>query len=155
MSTEDENDRKPNLSRRNILLAGTTVAAASVMEATAPVRLAQAQTTPSGDWKLVFGEQRAAGNLLIWSNPFTKLRVPKLFNLRQDPYERADITSDQYYAWTAQNPPIINQGVFKAAKFLDTFVAYPPSQKAPSFSVDQIMEDVRAKVAKFQPSGSR
>jgi arylsulfatase len=103
-----------------------------------------------GDWKLVFGEQRAPGNLLIWANPFTKLRVPKLFNLRQDPYERADITSYEYYAWTARNIYIANEGIFKAAKFLDTFVAYPPSQKAPSFSVDQIMEDVKTKIAKMK-----
>ncbi len=102
------------------------------------------------DWKLVFEEQRAPGNLLIWANPFTKLRVPMLYNLRQDPYERADITSDQYYDWTAKNVYIINEGVFHAAKFLNTFVEYPPSQKAPSFSVDQIMADVRAKVAKMK-----
>jgi len=50
-----------------------------------------------GNWKAVFCEQRAPGNMLIWANPFTCLRVPKLFNLRMDPYERADITSDQYY----------------------------------------------------------
>jgi arylsulfatase A-like enzyme len=103
-----------------------------------------------GDWKLVFGEQRATGNLLIWANPFTRLRVPKLYNLRQDPFERADITSDQYYDWTVKNVNLINEGVFKAAKFLDTFVAYPPSQKAPSFSVDQIVEDVKAKIANLK-----
>jgi arylsulfatase A-like enzyme len=103
-----------------------------------------------GDWKLVFGEQRAPGNLLIWANPFTKLRVPKLFNLRMDPYERADITSDQYYDWTTKNIFIAQQGVFKAAQFLETFVAYPPSQMAPSFSVDQILEDVKAKIAKLK-----
>ncbi len=103
-----------------------------------------------GDWKLVFGEQRAPGNLLIWANPFTKLRLPKLFNLRQDPYERADVTSDQYYDWTVKNVFIAQQGVFNAAKFLETFVAYPPSQKAPSFSVDQIMEDVQAKIASMK-----
>jgi arylsulfatase A-like enzyme len=101
-----------------------------------------------GDWKLVFGEQRAPGNLLIWANPFTTLRLPKLFNLRQDPYERADITSDQYYAWTFENAPIIQEGVFKAAAFLETFVAFPPSQQAPSFSVDQIFEGVKERVKK-------
>jgi arylsulfatase len=106
------------------------------------------------DWKLVFGEQRAPGNMVIWANPFTKLRVPKLFNLRMDPYERADITSDQYYAWTAANIPVINEGVSKAAAFLETFVAYPPSQKAPSFSVDQIMEDVKVRIEKLE-AGSK
>jgi len=106
-----------------------------------------------GDWKLVFEEQRAPGNMIIWANPFTKLRIPKIFNLRQDPYERADITSDQYYDWTVKNVFIAQEGVFKAAKFLQTFVAYPPSQKAPSFSVDQIMEDVKGKIAQMKATG--
>ena len=51
------------------------------------------------NWKMVFMEQRAQGTLLIWANPFTNLRVPKIFNLRTDPYERADITSNTYYDW--------------------------------------------------------
>ena len=51
------------------------------------------------NWKLVFMEQRAPGTLRIWSEPFTNLRVPKIFNLRTDPYERADITSNTYYDW--------------------------------------------------------
>jgi hypothetical protein len=72
--------------------------------------------------------------------------MPRLYNLRMDPFERAHITSDQYYYWTSKNAPLINEGVFKVSKFLQTFVAYPPSQKAPSFSVDQIMEDVKAKI---------
>jgi hypothetical protein len=55
------------------------------------------------NWKFVFCEQRSPGNLTIWSNPFTCLRLPKMYNLRMDPYERADITSDQYYDWTAHN----------------------------------------------------
>jgi hypothetical protein len=49
------------------------------------------------NWKFVFLEQRAPGQLLIWANPFTNLRVPKIFNLRTDPYERADVTSNTYY----------------------------------------------------------
>ena len=54
-------------------------------------------------WKFVWCEQRAPGNLVIWANPFTCLRVPKLYHLRMDPYERADITSDQYYDWFVKN----------------------------------------------------
>jgi arylsulfatase A-like enzyme len=49
------------------------------------------------NWKAVFLEQRAPGTLLVWANPFTNLRVPKFYNLRTDPYERADITSNTYY----------------------------------------------------------
>ncbi len=51
------------------------------------------------NWKLVFLEQRAPGTLRVWAEPFTQLRVPKMFNLRTDPYERADITSNTYYDW--------------------------------------------------------
>lgn len=51
------------------------------------------------NWKLVFLEQRATGTLRIWAEPFTELRVPKIFNLRTDPYERADVTSNTYYDW--------------------------------------------------------
>ena len=51
------------------------------------------------NWKIVFMEQRAPGTLRVWAEPFTPLRVPKLFDLRADPYERADITSNTYYDW--------------------------------------------------------
>ena len=51
------------------------------------------------NWKIVFTEQRAPGTLRVWAEPFTPLRVPKIFNLRADPYERADITSNTYYDW--------------------------------------------------------
>ena len=50
-------------------------------------------------WKVVFMEQRVAGTLRIWQEPFVSLRFPKLFNLRTDPYERADITSNTYWDW--------------------------------------------------------
>ena len=55
------------------------------------------------NWKIVFMEQRAQGTLRIWAEPFTPLRVPKVFNLRTDPYERADITSNTYYDWCLHN----------------------------------------------------
>ena len=51
------------------------------------------------NWKIVFLEQRATGTLRVWAEPYTELRVPKIFNLRTDPYERADITSNTYYDW--------------------------------------------------------
>ena len=94
------------------------------------------------DWKLVFCEQRAPGGLQVWSEPFTCLRVPKMFNLRMDPYERADIVSDQYYDWLTKNDYLVFDGTRRAAAFLQTFVDYPPSQRPASFSIDQIREDV-------------
>jgi len=99
-----------------------------------------------GNFKAVFEEQRAPGNMLIWANPFTPLRVPKLFNLRMDPYERADITSDQYYDWLVKNAYLVGQAQMKAAAFLQTFVEYPPSQRPASFSIDQVRKQVDKKI---------
>ncbi|MFJ4053869.1 arylsulfatase [Pseudomonas sp. NPDC089743] len=99
-----------------------------------------------GDWKLVFCEQRAPGGFAVWSEPFTCLRVPKIFNLRMDPYERADVVSNQYYDWVTKNDYLIFQGTRKAAAFLQTFVEYPPSQRPASFSIDQIRADVDKKI---------
>jgi arylsulfatase A-like enzyme len=70
----------------------------------------------SGDWKMVFEEQRAPGGFEVWSNPFTALRAPKIFNLRMDPYERADIVSDQYYDWYAKNAYLVMAGSTKSAR---------------------------------------
>ena len=92
------------------------------------------------DWKIVFCEQRQPGGFTVWANPFTCLRAPKVFNLRMDPYERADIVSDQYYDWLAKNAYLIQYGVYRVAPFLQTFKDYPPSQRPASFSVDQMVE---------------
>ena len=96
------------------------------------------------NWKIVFEEQRAQGTLRIWAEPFTSLRVPKLFNLRADPYERADITSNTYYDWLMSD----GAGVFIAApavagQFLASFTEYPPSQRPSSFSIDQLVEKMQ------------
>jgi arylsulfatase A-like enzyme len=97
------------------------------------------------NWKVVFEEQRTPGTLRIWLDPFTKLRAPKLFDLRSDPYERADITSNSYYEWQLGGA---GAGAFYAsqplvASFLATFKEYPPSQRAASFSIDQIVESMQ------------
>ncbi|MBM7061821.1 arylsulfatase [Pseudomonas sp. UL073] len=99
------------------------------------------------NWKIVFCEQRAPGGLQVWSEPFVCLRVPKLFNLRMDPYERADVVSDQYYDWLTKNDYLLFEGTQKAAAFLQTFVEYPPSQRPASFSIDQIRKAVDEKIA--------
>ncbi|HET9535823.1 MAG TPA: arylsulfatase, partial [Mesorhizobium sp.] len=92
------------------------------------------------NWKIVFCEQREPGGFQVWANPFTCLRAPKVFNLRMDPYERADIVSDQYYDWLARNAYLIQYGVWRVAPFLETFREFPPSQRPASFSVDQMVE---------------
>ena len=98
------------------------------------------------DWKIVFQEQRTPGGFGIWANPFTPLRVPKLFNLRQDPYERADITSFVYEKWWASQMFIVAQGIQKGAVFLESFVTYPPSQDPASFSIDDISGRVKEQI---------
>ncbi len=95
------------------------------------------------NWKVVFEEQRAAGTMRIWSEPFTKLRLPKLFDLRADPYERADITSNTYYDWLISQPYLIFVAQTEVAKFLATFKEYPPSQRAATFSIDQLIEGMQ------------
>lgn len=94
------------------------------------------------DWKIVFSEQRKPGGLEVWSNPFTTLRVPKLYNLRMDPYERADVVSDQYYDWLTKNDYLMVKGQLKAAAFLQTFAEYPPSQRPASFNVEGVRKEV-------------
>ncbi|WP_062604570.1 arylsulfatase [Caballeronia calidae] len=101
-----------------------------------------------GDFKFVFCEQRAPGGFAVWNNPLTCLRVPKIFNLRMDPYERADIVSDQYYDWTTQNVYVTYGAIAQTAKFLETFVAYPPAQTPASFTVDGIRAGVDAEIAR-------
>jgi arylsulfatase len=92
------------------------------------------------NWKLVFMEQRAVGTLNIWAEPFTTLRVPRLFNLRTDPYERANITSNTYYDWLFDRVYLLVPAQVVVGQFLETFKKFPPRQKAASFGVDQVME---------------
>ena len=92
------------------------------------------------DWKLVFLEQRATGTLKLWANPFTELRIPLMFNLRRDPYERSQLTSNTYYDWLLDRAYLLVPAQAYVAKFLETFKEFPPRQKAASFSLDQVME---------------
>jgi arylsulfatase len=91
------------------------------------------------NWKLVFMEQRQTGTLQIWMDPFIPLRAPKLFNLRTDPYERADITSNTYFDWLFDRVYTIAAAQVMAAQFAETFVDFPPAQKAASFNLDSAM----------------
>ncbi len=91
------------------------------------------------NWKIVFMEQRCQGTLAVWAEPFVTLRLPKIFNLRTDPYERADITSNTYYDWLLHNDYFIYFAQFAAMKFAETFTEFPPAQLAPSFTIDAAM----------------
>ncbi|MFK0278630.1 arylsulfatase [Ensifer sp. NPDC090286] len=92
------------------------------------------------NWKLVFEEQRATGTMQIWAEPFTKLRLPKMFDLRADPYEKADITSNTYWDWVFQHAYLAVPAQAEVGKFFATFKDYPPAQRPASFSIDQIQQ---------------
>jgi len=92
------------------------------------------------DWKLIFMEQQTEGTFRVWQEPFVPLRVPLIFNLRRDPYERATITSNSYYEWLIDRAYLLVPAQTYVAKFMATFKEFPPRQKAASFSLDQVME---------------
>jgi arylsulfatase A-like enzyme len=105
-----------------------------------------------GNWKIVFMEQRCEGTMRIWSEPFTVLRIPKLYNLRTDPFERADKTSNSYYSWFIDHVPQINAGMALVQPFLESFKEFPPRQKAASFTLDNAIEKMAT--AGTGPSGA-
>jgi arylsulfatase A-like enzyme len=96
------------------------------------------------DWKLIFLEQRAQGTLRVWAEPFTPLRIPLIFNLRRDPYERSQITSNTYYDWLLDRAFLLVPAQAYVGKFLQTFQEFPPRQKAASFTLDQVMEKIKS-----------
>jgi arylsulfatase len=95
------------------------------------------------NWKIVFMEQRASGQMLLWANPFTNLRVPKIFNLRTDPYERADVTSNTYYDWLFDHVFLLVPAQDYVGQFLSSFRDYPQRQKAASFNLDEVMAKMK------------
>jgi len=95
------------------------------------------------DWKMIFMEQKAQGTLRVWMEPFVPLRVPLMFNLRRDPYERAEITSNTYYDWLLDHAFLLVPAQAYVGRFMATFKEFPPRQKAASFSLDQVMEQLK------------
>jgi arylsulfatase len=91
------------------------------------------------NWKIVFLEQRCQGTLQVWAEPFTRLRLPKLYNLRTDPYEYADRTSNTYYDWIIYNDYIIFAANMVTAKFVETFKEFPIIQKPNTFTIDDAL----------------
>jgi len=92
------------------------------------------------DWKIIFLEQKAYAGFRAWMEPFVELRVPLIFNLRRDPYERSYRTSNTYYDWMLDRVFFLVPAQQYVANFLSTFEEFPPRQKAASFSLDQVME---------------
>jgi arylsulfatase len=98
-----------------------------------------------GDWKTVFYENRGR-QFGVWMEPFTELRIPLLFNLRRDPFEKAQLNSNTYYDWFLDRPYIIVPMQAAAAKFGQTFIEYPPSQKPGSFNISAIVEKLKQQI---------
>ena len=91
------------------------------------------------NWKFVFMEQRCPGTLQVWAEPFTELRFPKVFNLRTDPYERADITSNTYWDWVLNHIFLFIPAQDYVGQMLQTLVEFPQRQRSASFNLDQVM----------------
>ncbi|MFH0953260.1 MAG: arylsulfatase [Verrucomicrobiota bacterium] len=92
------------------------------------------------NWKFVFAEQRCPGTMAVWAEPFTMLRLPKLFDLRADPYERADVTSNTYYDWYLDHMYFAIPASTYVMKFIETFKEFPPRQKPPGSRIETALE---------------
>ena len=95
-----------------------------------------------GDWKAIFLEQRVEGTLLAWGEPWTELRIPLLFNLRRDPYERATETSNTYWDWYLDHVFLLLPAADYIGEFLETFKEFPPRQKPGSFTIGDAKETI-------------
>ncbi len=95
-----------------------------------------------GDWKVVFLEQRAK-TLACWSEPFVPLRVPKIFNLRRDPFERADENSNTYWDWVLDHAFVLVPAQTYVAEQIQSLKDFPPRQKPASFNLDRVLEQLQ------------
>jgi arylsulfatase len=95
------------------------------------------------DWKAVLMEQRAK-ELSCWMEPFVKLRIPKIFHLRRDPFEQADENSNTYNDWLISHAYIMYMMQAVVAGQIENFVKFPPRQKPASFNLDAVMRDLES-----------
>ena len=102
-----------------------------------------------GDYKYVFSEQRKEGTMGVWAEPFTPLRLQKIFNLMQDPFERADITSNTYWDWNLNHVGSAYGMMDQVFQFVDTFKEFQPRSFPPSFNpaniLEQTMDDIKTR----------
>lgn len=95
-----------------------------------------------GDWKIVFYEQRAK-TMQLWAEPFVPLRVPKIFNLRRDPFERADENSNGYWNWVLEHIFVLYPAQALATEQLKTLAEFPPRQKPAAFNLDRVLDQMQ------------
>jgi arylsulfatase len=93
-------------------------------------------------WKAVFMEQKAHG-LNVWSQPMVELRMPSLFSLRSDPFERAQHEAGDYVRWFVEHAFVLVPAQTVVAQHLVSFEQFPPRQKPGSFSIQQVMSKLR------------
>jgi len=112
----------------------------------------------TGDWKLIFEEQRAVSTM-AWAEPMVKLRLPYIFSLRRDPFERANFNSNVYWDWVLQHIPQLYQCQALVAAQIENYVKYPPRQKAASFNLDAVMaqldKGMQARSAQAAAAGAK
>jgi arylsulfatase len=96
------------------------------------------------NWKIVFLEQRAVGTLDIWLEPYVELRAPKIFNLRTDPFERADITSNTYFDWMMDHIWLLVPAQTYVARMLSTLVEFPARQRPATFNIEQVLAKLQS-----------
>jgi arylsulfatase A-like enzyme len=99
-----------------------------------------------GDWKLQFALQRAY-QMNVWAEPLVKLRVPHVFNLRRDPFERADFNSNTYWDWLVDHAPMLYLAQAVVAEHIASFAKFPPRQKPASFNLDRVLEQAKPHAA--------
>ena len=99
------------------------------------------------NWKVVFAQQREPGTLALWGEPFVHTRIPWLYNLRMDPYERATVTSNTYWDWYLDHVYLLLPAQGYVGQFLATFKEFPPRQKAASFTIDQVLQSLQQNAA--------
>jgi len=95
------------------------------------------------DWKLVFMEQREKG-FMVWTEPFVPLRIPKIFNLRTDPFERADTDSNNYERWWIERVFALVPAQTFVAEYIETLKEFPPRQKPAKFNVDDALSKLKS-----------
>ena len=96
----------------------------------------------AGDWKVVFQEQRAK-TMQLWAEPFVELRLPKIFNLRRDPFERADENSNTYWDWHMDHVYMLYPGQNIVAQQIQSFIEFPPRQEPASFNLDNVLRKMQ------------
>jgi arylsulfatase len=102
-----------------------------------------------GDYKLVFAEQRATSTA-VWAEPMVKLRLPLIFHLRRDPFERASFNSNVYWDWMLDHVPQLYQCQALVAAQIQNYVMYPPRQKAASFNLDAVLSQLGPAITAYK-----